>query len=115
MATITKYRNKFKVSIRRKFHKSIYKTFSRYDDAKSWAFDSERKLEKGFYEDLTEANKTYVKITFCQYKTSPSGWILWHKPFTVSVFLDKKEQEDWMESFQKIEELLDQPLREWDE
>ena len=58
MATITKYRNKFKVSIRRKFHKPIYKTFSRYDDAKSWAFDSERKLEKGFYEDLTEANKT---------------------------------------------------------
>ena len=60
MATITKYRNKFKVSIRRKFHKPIYKTFSRYDDAKSWAFDSERKLEKGFYEDLTEANKTFL-------------------------------------------------------
>jgi hypothetical protein len=37
------------------------------------------------------------------------------KPFSVSVFLDKKEQEDWMESFQKIGELLDQPLREWDE
>ena len=37
------------------------------------------------------------------------------KPFSVSVFLDNKEQEDWMESFQKIGELLDQPLREWDE
>ena len=58
MSTISKYREKFKVSIRRKFHKPIYKTFSRYDDAKSWASDSERKLEKGFYEDLTEANKT---------------------------------------------------------
>jgi len=58
MATINKYRNKYKVSIRRKFHKPIYKTFSRYEDAKSWASDSERKLEKGFYEDLTEANKT---------------------------------------------------------
>lgn len=58
MATISKYRDKFKVSIRKKFHKPIYKTFSRYDDAKSWASDSERKLEKGFYEDLTEANKT---------------------------------------------------------
>ena len=58
MSTISKYRDKFKVSIRRKFHKPIYKTFSRYDDAKSWASDSERKLEKGFYEDLTEANKT---------------------------------------------------------
>ena len=58
MATINKYRNKYKVSIRRKFHKPIYRTFSRYEDAKSWASDSERKLEKGFYEDLTEANKT---------------------------------------------------------
>ena len=58
MATLTKYRNKFKVSIRRKFHKPIYKSFSSYSDAKSWASDSERKLEKGFYEDLTEANKT---------------------------------------------------------
>ena len=58
MATISKYRDKFKVSIRKKFHKPIYKTFSKYDDAKSWASDSERKLEKGFYEDLTEANKT---------------------------------------------------------
>ena len=37
------------------------------------------------------------------------------KPFSVSVFLDNKEQEDWMESFQKIGELLDQPIREWDE
>ena len=58
MANITKYRNKYKVSIRRKFHKPIYKSFSSYADAKAWASDSERKLEKGFYEDLTEANKT---------------------------------------------------------
>ena len=58
MSTISKYRDKFKVSIRRKFHKPIYKTFSRYDDAKSWASNSERQLERGLYEDLTEANKT---------------------------------------------------------
>ena len=58
MATIRKRRGKYSVSIRRLFHKPIYKTFSKHEYAKRWASDSERKLEKGFYEDLTEANKT---------------------------------------------------------
>ena len=58
MATFTKYRGKHKVAIRRKFHKPIFKTFERMQDARDWASDSERKLLKGFYEDLTEANKT---------------------------------------------------------
>jgi hypothetical protein len=58
MATINKYRGKFKVSIRRQFHKPIYKTFSRLQDARDWALETERKLLKGLYEDLTEANKT---------------------------------------------------------
>ena len=58
MATINKYRGKFKVSIRCQFHKPIYKTFSRLQDARDWALETERKLLKGLYEDLTEANKT---------------------------------------------------------
>ena len=58
MATIRKRRGKYSVSIRRLFHKPIYKTFSKHEDAKRWASDSERKLERGLYEDLTEASRT---------------------------------------------------------
>ena len=46
-------------------------------------------------------NKTYVKITFCQYKTSPSGWILWHKPFTFQFFLIKKNKRIGWNHFKK--------------
>ena len=58
MATIRKRRGKYSVSIRRLFHKPIYKTFSKYEDGKRWASDSERQLERGLYEDLTEASRT---------------------------------------------------------
>lgn len=59
MATTRQLKSgKWQVIIRKKNYPNLTKSFLSKGLASKWAKMTERKLEKGFYEDLTEANKT---------------------------------------------------------
>jgi hypothetical protein len=58
MATILKKFGKWQVSIRRSFHKPLYKKFITKHDAQRWDRETELLIEIGQYQDLFEANKT---------------------------------------------------------
>jgi integrase len=56
MATFRKRLGKWEVRVRRFNNKTISKTFLEKEDANKWARDVEVKIEKGLYEDLSQAN-----------------------------------------------------------
>ena len=68
MATIRKKRDKWCVEIRRSFHKHISKTFMSKQDAQRWAVKTERLIEIGQYQDLSEANKTTLRKLLERYE-----------------------------------------------
>ena len=57
MANIRKRNKKWHVSIRNKYHSHIYKTFLSKQDADRYALETERQIQKGIYEDLSEASQ----------------------------------------------------------
>ena len=63
MASINKRSGKWPVSIRRSFHKPMYKVFVSKYDAQKWARETERLIEVGQFVDTTEANKTFWQVT----------------------------------------------------
>ena len=72
MATILKKFGKWQVSIRRSFHKPLYKTFIIKQDAQRWGRETERLIEIGQYQDLSEANKTTLKQLLERYEREVS-------------------------------------------
>ena len=73
MATIRKKRGKWAVSIRRSFHKPLFKSFASKQDAERWAVKTERLIEIGQYQDLSEANKTTLKQLLQRYEREVSS------------------------------------------
>jgi hypothetical protein len=57
MANIRKRNNKWHVSIRNKYHSHIYKAFLSKQDADKYVIETERQIQKGLYEDLSEASQ----------------------------------------------------------
>ena len=68
MATIRKHWNKWQVLIRRQGHTHIAKSFTSYSDATKYAQESETNIEKGLFEDMSEANQTTLRDTLRRYK-----------------------------------------------
>jgi len=56
MATFRRRLGKWEVRVRRYSNKTLSKTFLQKDDADKWAREVEVKIEKGLYEDLSQAN-----------------------------------------------------------
>ena len=73
MATFYKRMGKWGVWIRRSFHKPIHKTFASKQDAQRWARETERLIEIGQYQDLSEANKTTLKELLERYEREVSS------------------------------------------
>ena len=68
MAYIRKHYNKYQVSIRKKGHPHICKTFATYSMATKYAQESEANIEKGLFADLSEANQTLLRDALQRYK-----------------------------------------------
>ena len=68
MATIRKHYNSWQVIIRKKCHPHIYKTFASYSLATRYAGESERAIERGLFEDMTEANQTKLSDVLARYR-----------------------------------------------
>ncbi len=68
MESFTRKRGKWLVSIRRSFHRPIYKSFIAKQDAQRWARETERLIEIGQFLDMTEANKTTFKALLERYE-----------------------------------------------
>ena len=73
MATIRKKRNKWAVSIRRSFHQPLFKSFASKQDAERWAVKTERLIEIGQYQDMSEANKTTLLMLLERYEREVSS------------------------------------------
>ena len=56
MATFRRRMGKWEVRVRRYNNKTISKTFIQKEDAHKWARETETQIEKGLYEDLSQAN-----------------------------------------------------------
>ena len=56
MATFRKRLGKWEVRVRRYSNATLSKTFMEKADADKWAREVEVKIEKGLYEDLSQAN-----------------------------------------------------------
>jgi len=57
MATFRRRMGKWEVRVRRYNNKTISKTFIQKEDAHKWARETETQIEKGLYEDLSQAAK----------------------------------------------------------
>jgi integrase len=68
MATIRRRNNKWQVIIRKDNFKITYKTFSLKEDAVRWARETEVKIERGLYQDLTLSKTTKLKDVLAQYR-----------------------------------------------
>ena len=68
MAYIRKQKGKWQCIIRKKGHPHIYKTFQSKADANTYAQESERNIERGLFEDMTEANQTKLKDVLVRYR-----------------------------------------------
>lgn len=73
MASITKRSGKWLVSIRRSFHKPVYKVFVSKIDAQRWARETERLIEMGDFLDTSEANKTSLRTLLERYEREVSS------------------------------------------
>lgn len=68
MATIRKMRQKWQVLIRRKGSPHITKTFATYAIATKYAQESEDRINKGLFQDLTEAMQTTLGDALLRYR-----------------------------------------------
>ena len=68
MATIRKHYKKWQVLIRRKGCPHIIKTLSTYADAIKFAQESEDKINKGLFQDLSEAQSTTLADALKRYR-----------------------------------------------
>jgi integrase len=68
MASIFKRHGKWRVEIRQKSSKGIYKSFIIKEDAVRWARETEIKIEQGLYQDLTLAKTTKLNEILAQYR-----------------------------------------------
>ena len=68
MATIRKHHGKWQVIIRRKGFPHEYKSFATWTDANKHAQDSENKINKGQFEDLSEAMKVSLHDALARYR-----------------------------------------------
>ena len=68
MATIRKRRKKWQVIIRRKGCPHIVKTLHTYADANKFAQESEDKINKGLFQDLSEAQQTLLSDALKRYR-----------------------------------------------
>ena len=68
MAYIRKQKGKWQCIIRKKGHPHIYKTFLSKADCNTYAQESERNIERGLFEDMTEANQTKLKDVLVRYR-----------------------------------------------
>ena len=59
MATLTKYRGRWSVKIRRKSHRGIYETFDKISDARSFINKVESEIQQSKFKDISEAANTY--------------------------------------------------------
>ena len=73
MATFRKRLGKWEVRVRRFNNKTISKTFLEKEDANKWARDVEVKIEKGLYEDLSQANQITLRELLQQYSKEVSS------------------------------------------
>ena len=93
MATIRKMRQKWQVLIRRKGSPHITKTFAAYADATTYAQESEDKINKGLFQDLTEAMQTTLGDALVRYRDEVCPTRKWGRPdvstFSVEIFLSK--------------------------
>ena len=67
MATFRKRLGKWEVRVRRFNSKTISKTFIEKADANRWSQEVEAKIEKGLYEDLSQANSITLREILQQY------------------------------------------------
>ena len=68
MATIRKMRKKWQVLIRRKGCPHVTKTLLTYNDAIKFAQESEDKINKGLFQDLSEAQQTTLADALKRYR-----------------------------------------------
>ena len=73
MATLRKRLSKWEVRVRKYNNKTISKTFIEKADAKRWAQEVETKIEKGLYEDLSQANQITLRELLQQYSKEVSS------------------------------------------
>ena len=73
MATFRKRLGKWEVRVRRFNNKTISKTFIEKADANRWAQEVEAKIEKGLYEDLSQANQITLRELLQQYSKEVSS------------------------------------------
>lgn len=69
MANIRKRNNKWHVAIRNKYHSPIYRAFINKQDANRYALETERQIQRGLYEDLSEATQTTLADVLERYLT----------------------------------------------
>ena len=73
MATFRKRLGKWEVRVRKLNNKTISKTFIEKADANRWAQEVETKIEKGLYEDLSQANQITLRELLEQYSKEVSS------------------------------------------
>ena len=73
MATIIKRNGKWQVKIRKNNFKQLSKTFITKDNAIKWARETEGKVEKGLFEDLSQANSITLRELLQQYKSDETS------------------------------------------
>ena len=69
MATIRKMRDKWQVIIRKKNYPNISRVFIEKRTANKWARSVEVQMERGIYEDFSDANKTTLRELLTKYQT----------------------------------------------
>ena len=67
MATLTKYRGRWSVKIRRKGHRGIYETFDNKSDARSFINKTESEIQQKKFKDISEANNTSLRVVLHRY------------------------------------------------
>ena len=67
MASLTKYRGRWKASIRRKGHRPIYETFDKISDAHSFINKVESDIQQKKFKDISEANNTSLRTVLHRY------------------------------------------------
>ena len=67
MASLTKYRGRWSVKIRRKGHRGIYETFDKISDARSFINKVESDIVQQKYKDISEAANTTLRTILHRY------------------------------------------------
>ena len=67
MAHVRRRSGKFFVEIRKRYGQKIYATFDKLSDARSFAKETELKIQQNRYRDISEASKTSLKVIIHRY------------------------------------------------